>query len=146
MLVSSSGGVLLDLLALAPWWRRHDVSWVAVDAPDTREVLAGESVVWPPELRPRQCGAVLPATVRARRVLRASRIELVVSAGSGIAVPWFLAAWSAGISTVWVTTFNVVGRPGLAARLCARLASRVVVQHADLLAMHRRAVHVGELY
>lgn len=24
LLVSSSGGVLLDLLALRPWWSRHD--------------------------------------------------------------------------------------------------------------------------
>jgi hypothetical protein len=137
LLVSSSGGVLLDLLALAPWWRRHDVSWAAVDAPDTRQVLAGESVVWQPELT---------AARRARRVLRAADIELVVSAGSGIAVPWFLAARSAGIPALWVTTFNVVGHPGLAAGLCARLARQVVVQHPHLLAMHRRVVHVGEPY
>ena len=30
LLVSSSGGVLPDLLALRPWWGRYDVSWVAV--------------------------------------------------------------------------------------------------------------------
>src|SRR5215213_1588105 len=53
LLVSSSGGVLLDLLGLRPWWSRHDVSWVAVPAPDTREVLGGERVSWTEELTPR---------------------------------------------------------------------------------------------
>ena len=41
LLVSSSGGVMPDLLALGPWWGRYDVRWVAVDALDTRELLAG---------------------------------------------------------------------------------------------------------
>ncbi len=45
LMVSSTGGVLLDLLALRPWWSRHQVSWVAVPGPDTREVLGGERVL-----------------------------------------------------------------------------------------------------
>jgi hypothetical protein len=45
-----------------------------------------------------------------------------------------------------VETFNIVDRAGLAARLCARLASGVVVQRPHLLAQHRRAVNVGELW
>ena len=139
LLVSSSGGVLPDLLALRPWWARYDASWVAVDAPDTRELLAGERVRWTPD-------RVLAAVPAARAALRASRVDLVVSAGSGVAVPWFLAARTAGVRAVWVETFNIVDRAGLAARLCARLASQVVVQRPHLLARHRRAVDVGELW
>lgn len=146
LLVSSSGGVLLDLLALAPWWRRHTALWVAVDAPDTRELLVEERVRWAPELRPDRPAEVLKAVPRALVALRRGRIGLVVSAGSGVAVPYFVAARLAGVPAVWVETLNVVGRPGLAARLCARLATRVIVQHPHLVARHRRAVHVGELY
>ena len=149
-LISSSGGVLLDVLALAPWWERHVVRWVAVAAPDTRDVLAGHDVTWCAELRPGPRPADVAAFVRAARLawreLRRQPVAVVVSAGSGVAVPWFLAAWAARIPRVWVETFNVRGRPGLAARLCARLASTVIVQHPDLLARHRRALYVGELY
>lgn len=146
MLVSSSGGVLLDVLALRPWWRKHEVLWVAVEAPDTAELLAAYDVRWEPELRPSQLVDLVRATMRARTTLRSTGIDLVVSAGSGVAVPYFLAARLAGVPAVWVETFNVIGKPGLAARLCARLASQVVVQHPELLARHRRAVNVGELY
>ena len=146
LLVSSSGGVLPDLLALRPWWGRYDASWIAVDAPDTRELLAGERVRWTQELRPGRPDRVLAAVPGARSELRTSRVDLVVSAGSGVAVPWFLAARTAGVRAVWVETFNIVDRAGLAARLCARLASQVVVQRSHLLARHRRAVDVGELW
>lgn len=146
LLVSSSGGVVPDLLALRPWWGRYDVSWVAVDAPDTRELLAGERVRWTPELSPGRPDRVLSAVPAARAALRASRVDLVVSAGSGVAVPWFLAARTTAVRAVWVETFNIVDRAGLAARLCARLASHVVVQRPHLLDRHQRAVAVGELW
>ena len=146
LLVSSSGGVLPDLLALRPWWGRYEAGWVAVDAPDTRELLAGERVRWTPELSPGRPDQVLAAVPAARAALRASGVDLVVSAGSGVAVPWFLAARTAGVRAVWVETFNIVDRAGLAARLCARLAAQVVVQRPHLLARHRRAVDVGELW
>lgn len=146
LLVSSSGGVLPDLLALEPWWGRYDVRWVAVDAPDTREVLAGHTVRWTGELSAGRPDRVLAAVPAARSQLRAARVDVVVSAGSGIAVPWFLAARTAGVRAVWVETFNIVDRTGLAARLCARLATQVVVQRPHLLARHRRAVNVGELW
>lgn len=146
LLVSSSGGVLPDLLALRPWWSRYDASWVAVDAEDTRELLAGEGVRWTAELSPSRPDKVLAAVPAARAALRRNRVDLVVSAGSGVAVPWFLAARLAGVRAVWVETFNIVDRAGLAARLCARLAGEVVVQRPQLLARHRRAVNVGELW
>jgi UDP-N-acetylglucosamine:LPS N-acetylglucosamine transferase len=146
LLVSSSGGVLPDLLALRPWWGRYDASWIAVGAPDTRELLAGERVRWTTELSPGRPDRVLAAVPAARAVLAKDRVELVVSAGSGVAVPWFLAARTTGVRAVWVETFNIVDRAGLAARLCARLAGEVVVQRPHLLARHRRAVNVGELW
>jgi len=146
MLVSSSGGVLLELLALRPWWSAQETHWIAVRADDTEQVLAGLSVSWAAELRPGQPIAVLRAVIQARRRLSAERVNAVVSAGSGIAVAWFVAARLCGVPTLWVETLNVIGRPGLAARCCARLATSVVVQHPHLLARHRRSVYVGELY
>jgi UDP-N-acetylglucosamine transferase subunit ALG13 len=92
LLVSSSGGVLLDLLALRPWWQRHDPVWVAVRADDTEVALAGQRVHWQPELSASTRLKVLPAAWRALRLLRAERPDVIVSAGTGVAVGFFLAA------------------------------------------------------
>lgn len=146
LLVSSSGGVLLDLVALRPWWSRHEVSWVAVPAQDTAELLDGQRVTWSPELTAREPLAVARATAVARRHLVRERVDLVVSAGTGVAVPYFLAARLTRTPAWWVETLNVVQGAGIAARLCARLSELVVVQHGHQLADHPRALHVGELY
>src|SRR3954447_4077090 len=102
LLVSSSGGVLPDLLALEPWWGRYDVVWVAVPALDTRELLAPYPVRWTRELPAARPDRVLAAVPAARSSLRRERIDIVVSAGSGVAVPWFLAARTTGVQAVWV--------------------------------------------
>jgi hypothetical protein len=146
LLISSSGGVLLEMLALEPWWCRRPRRWVSVSAPDTDELLADELVRWLPELGLRRPWALLAGVARAARDLRADPVDVVVSAGTGVAVPYFLAARLLRVPTLWVETFNVLGRPGLASRLCGRLASTVLVQHPELLVRHRRALLVGELY
>lgn len=146
LIVTSSGGVLLDMLGLRPWWAAEHTRWVAVAAPDTRELLAGQHVEWQPELTPRKVIALGQAVLRARRVLAEDPPAAVVSAGSGIAVPWFMAARLCGVPSFWVETFNVIGTPGLASRICGALATSVVVQHAELVGSHRRAVFVGALY
>jgi UDP-N-acetylglucosamine:LPS N-acetylglucosamine transferase len=146
LLVSSSGGVLLDLLGLRPWWSQHDVSWVAVPAPDTREILADEHVTWSKELTPRRPLAVARGVVAARRHLRRDGIDLVVSAGTGVAVPYFLAARSLGVSAWWVETLNVMSGSGIAARVCTRAGDLVLVQHSAMLGDYPRALFVGELY
>jgi UDP-N-acetylglucosamine:LPS N-acetylglucosamine transferase len=146
LLVSSTGGVLLDLLALRPWWSRHDARWVAVPGTDTREVLAGERVTWADELTPRQPLALARALLTARRHLRQERIDLVVSAGTGVAVPYFLAARSLGVPAWWLETLNVLAGAGIAARVCARAGDLVLVQHSAMLGDYPRALFVGELY
>ncbi|MEU7901626.1 hypothetical protein [Actinoplanes sp. NPDC049118] len=146
LLVSSSGGVLLDLLALRPWWSSHETVWVAVRAPDTEIALAGRRVHWRPELCAATRLRVVPATWRALRLLRAERPDVIVSAGTGVAVGFFLAARLLGVPSLWLETLNMTGRAGKAARICARLAAAVLVQRPALLETRPRAVLIGELY
>ena len=146
LVVTSSGGVMLDVLALEPWWRRHDTRWVAVRAPDSESVLAGEAVRWEREQSASSPLPLAAAILRARRDLSADRPDVIVSAGTGVAVAYFLVARVLRIPLIWIETFNMVGRPGLAARLCSALADRVLVQRPELLETRRRAFLVGELY
>ncbi|WP_433361847.1 hypothetical protein ACQPZX_29245 [Actinoplanes sp. CA-142083] len=93
LLVTGSGGVLLDLLALRPWWERYDTSWVAVAAADTTSALAGQPVTWVPA----------PAGLwRAFRILRRQRPHLVVSSSPRIALPFFLIARLSRVPALWI--------------------------------------------
>ena len=146
LMVSSSGGVLLDLLALRPWWSRHTVSWVAVQAPDTASLLKDERVHWEREQSAGHPLPLLAAAFRALRMLRRERPDVIISAGSGVAVGVFIAARVLRVPALWLETFNIVGPPGIASRMCGRLAAAVLVQRPSLVASRPRAVLLGELY
>ena len=142
-MVSSSGGVILDVLHLSPWLERHQVSWAAVPAPDTRVLLESQRVYWCPEATSRQVWRLPGSVLRALRVLRRARPDVVVSSGTGIAVAYFTAARLMSVPTLWLDTFNVVSQPGRAARICRRLASARLVQRSSLAGPG--VVYVGEL-
>jgi hypothetical protein len=146
LLVSSSGGVLLDLLALKPWVCRQDAAWVAVQAADTTALLAGERVHWEREQSVRRPLGVLAAVVRALRILRLERPDVIISAGSGVAVGVFIAARLMRVPSLWLETFNIVSTSGAASRVCGRLAAAVLIQRPSLAAARPRSVLIGELY
>jgi Oligosaccharide biosynthesis protein Alg14 like len=146
LLVSSSGGVLLDLLGLRPWWSAHEVAWIAVRAPDTAGLLAGQRVYWEREQTTGSAVGVLAAAIRGAWVLLREQPDVIISAGSGVAVGVFLAARLLRVPAIWLETFNLVGPPGKASRVCARLAGAVLVQRPSLLRSRPRAVLIGELY
>jgi UDP-N-acetylglucosamine:LPS N-acetylglucosamine transferase len=122
------------------------VVWAAVSAADTHSLLEGYRVHWVDELSARRPIGMLLGVLRARRILRTERPDLVVSAGSGSAIPFFLAASVTDIPTFWVSTLNVLIQPGISARICARLASRVLLQRSSLQVAHRDGLVIGELY
>ncbi|GIF20763.1 hypothetical protein Ate02nite_34930 [Paractinoplanes tereljensis] len=144
VIVSGSGGVLLDTLALRPWWQRHDTSWVAVPAADTEIALAGLPVTW--QADPPGWPHTVAAVWRAYHHLRRSRPDLLVSAGRRLTVPYFLAARLRRVPAVFVETLTQTSTPCGTARLSARLARVVLVQRPDRVTAHRDAVLVGELY
>lgn len=146
LLVSSSGGVLLDLLALKPWVTRQQAAWVAVQAADTTALLAGERVHWEREQSVRRPLGVLAAVVRALRILRLERPDVIISAGSGVAVGVFIAARLMRVPALWLETFNIVSTSGAASRVCGRLAAAVLIQRPSLAAARPRSVLIGELY
>lgn len=143
--VSSAGGVLLDPIGLAEAWA-GPITWVAADAPDTRQRLAGLAVDWVEEPSSDDPVALVAETRRARACLKRQRPDWVVSAGTALAVPWFVAAKSLRIPSLWIETLNIHGQQGRAAIICSRLAERVLVQRSSRLIAHRRSVLVGELY
>ena len=146
LLVSSSGGVLLDLLALEPFWSRHDHVWAVVRAADTESALRGRDVRWLEEKSISRPLQLLRGVQESVRILRGERATAVLSSGTAAAVPFFVGARLLGIPSLWISTFNLIRTPGLSARVCSRLATTVLVQRESMRSAHPRAVLVGELY
>jgi UDP-N-acetylglucosamine:LPS N-acetylglucosamine transferase len=128
LLVSTQGGHLAQLLVLDTWWRRRERVWVCPDTPDVVDRLQGERVVtsYSPTTRN------VPNAVRnfwlAVRVLVRERPEMVISAGAGVAFPFFVVAWMLRIPTVFIEVYDRVDSPTMTGRLCGPFTTRRIVQ------------------
>lgn len=71
---------------------------------------------------------------------------MVVSAGSAPAIAYFLFARALGIPTFWISTLNVLTTPGISAKICTRLTSRVLLQQSSMRDAHPNGIVIGELY
>ncbi len=87
LLACSSGGHLLQLLALREAWEPFSHVWVTDDRSDTRSLLAAERVFfahWPTS---RNLRTLFRNLLLAWSVVRAVRPRVVLSTGAGTAVP-----------------------------------------------------------
>ena len=85
LLVCSSGGHLIQLHNLKPWWEQHDRLWVTFEKLDSTSLLATERVAWAYHPTTRNLANLLRNTRLAWRLLRSYRPDVVVSSGAGVA-------------------------------------------------------------
>lgn len=145
LLVSTQGGHLAQLLALRSWWAHHERVWICPDTPDVQDRLEGERVVLSFSPTTRNIPNLVRNAVLAVRVLRRERPDLVVSAGAGVAVPFFVVAWFLRIPTAFIEVFDRIDSPTMTGRLCRPFASRMIVQWESQRELYRSADVVGPL-
>jgi UDP-N-acetylglucosamine:LPS N-acetylglucosamine transferase len=145
LLVSTQGGHLTHLLALRAWWQEHDRLWVCPRASDVVDRLDGERVEFSYSPTTRNLPNLLRNTVLAVRLLRRERPAVLVSAGAGVAVPFFVGAWVLGIPTVFIEVYDRVDTPTMTGRLCGPFTTRRMVQWASQLDFYPDARLVGPL-
>jgi len=145
LLVSSSGGHLLQLHRLRPWWERFDRAWVTFPLEDARSLLSGERVAWAHHPTTRNLPNLLRNLALAWRLVRRYRPDVVVSTGAGVAVPFFLVARVCGAATVYVEVVDRIDMATLSGRLCAPLSSRFLLQWDEQRRMYPRGIVIGRL-
>lgn len=144
LLACSSGGHLDQLLILEPWLRQRDVAVATFDKPDAASRLHAWRcywLAWPTNRRVlNNCGNLL----RAWRIIRQERPDVVISSGAAPAVPFFyLARLVWGIPTVYMECFDRMDRPTLTARLVRPVTSMFICQSSSQLAGWPRRVEIG---
>ena len=145
LLVCSSGGHLIQLHHLKPWWERHDRLWVTFDKVDSVSLLAGERMVSAHHPTTRDLGNLLRNLALAWRLLRSWRPDLVVSSGAGVAFPFFLLAKLLGRRTVYVEVYDRIDTPTLTGRLCYPFSDLFLLQWEEQRRRYPRGSVIGSL-
>ena len=145
-LVCSSGGHLLQLHRLKPWWEKHDRFWVTFPLRDARSLLTGEQVYWAHHPTTRNARNLARNLVLAWRLLRRLRPAVVVSTGAAVAFPFFVAAKLLGIKTVYLEVYDRIDLPTLTGRLCYPLSDLFLVQWDGQRRFYPRAHLVGTVF
>ncbi len=143
MFVVSSGGHLVQLQALRPWWESAERVWVSFNTPDVRTSLDGERFIAAYHPTTRNVPNALRNAVLAFRVLRRERPDIVMSTGAGVAVPFFWAARALRIRTMYLEVFDRIDSPTLSGRLCYLVADAFLVQWAEQRSFYPAGIDVG---
>jgi UDP-N-acetylglucosamine:LPS N-acetylglucosamine transferase len=143
--VCSSGGHLLQLYRLRPWWEKHERLWVTFQKADSVSLLAGERVAWAYHPTTRNLRNLVRNLVLAWRLLRTYRPRLVVSTGAGVALPFFLIARLFAMKTIYIEVYDRIDLPTLTGRLCYPLSDLFLLQWDDQKRLYPRGHVIGRL-
>ena len=145
LLACSSGGHLLQLLALREAWEPFSHAWITDDRPDTRSLLAGERVFYAHWPTSRNLLTLAKNLVLAWRLVRAVRPRLVLTTGAGTAVPFAWVARLHGATVVFVESVTRIESPSLSCRMLRPVAERVYVQWPELQRVVRGSRYAGSV-
>jgi hypothetical protein len=143
LLVCSSGGHLIQLHQLKPWWEKHERRWVTFDLPDGRSLLDGEDVVWAYHPTTRNLRNAVKNLLLAGKLLPRYRPDLVVSDGAGVAFPFFIVARLLRIKTVYLEVYDRIESTTLTGRLCRPFSSAFCVQWPEQVPLNEGSELVG---
>jgi UDP-N-acetylglucosamine--N-acetylmuramyl-(pentapeptide) pyrophosphoryl-undecaprenol N-acetylglucosamine transferase len=134
LLVASTGGHLKELHHLRS--RIEGVEgpfrWVTFDTPQSRSMLGGEQVDFVPFVGSRDPLNLVRTGGVARRILRAHRVESVVSTGSSVALPFLGLSRARGHRCHYIESAARLDGPSLTGRLMSGIPGvHLYTQHGD---------------
>jgi UDP-N-acetylglucosamine--N-acetylmuramyl-(pentapeptide) pyrophosphoryl-undecaprenol N-acetylglucosamine transferase len=123
LLVASTGGHLKQLHQLHPRLTgvTEPFSWATFDTPQSRSLLEGEEVDFVPFVGGRDPRNVARNLGHARRILRRREVDTVVSTGSAVALPFFLAARAKRLRCHYIESAARSEGPSLTGKLISRI-------------------------
>lgn len=145
LLVASSGGHLIELMAIAGEYPPEQRHWVTFDKPDVPPLLGDEQVTYAFSPTNRHLGNLVRNTFLALRTLRRLRPDAVISTGAGVAVPFLYAARLFGARTIYVESLARSSELSLSGRLVYPIVNEFFVQWPELARSRRRTRYEGAI-
>lgn len=145
-LVGSSGGHLMHLYMLKPFWDNKDRFWVTFDKEDARSLLKGERrypLYFPSN---RSVKALIINTWRALKILPKEKPDLIISSGAAGAVPffWLGKLWKA--KTIYIEVFDRIDSSTLAGKLCYPVTDMFIVEWDEMKKVYPKAINLGSIF
>jgi beta-1,4-N-acetylglucosaminyltransferase len=134
------------MFCLREFWKDKERAWVSFPTSDAKHLLAQEAEVhWAAYPTVRNVPNLLRNLRLAWRLLRDRRPDLVLTTGSGVAVPFFWIARMRGIPAVFVESITRINELSLTARLARPFATRMLVQWPELVERYPGVEHHGRI-
>jgi UDP-N-acetylglucosamine:LPS N-acetylglucosamine transferase len=146
LLVCSTGGHLLQLVALTDAWAGFTRAWVTFDKSDARSLLAEEHVIFAHGPTNRSVRNLLRNLVVAWRVMGDVHPRVIVTTGAGVAVPFAWVGKLRGAKVVYIESLSRIDGPSLSYRLIAPIADRRYVQWPELAQALPRSRFAGNVF
>lgn len=151
LLVCSTGGHLLQLVALREVWHETRRLWVTFDKSDARSLLRSERVVFAFGPTNRTFGVTAVANtlrnlVLAWRVIGRTRPSVILTTGAGVAVPFAWVGRLRGARIVYVESLTRIEGPSLSYKLIAPVAARTYGQWPEFAGAVRGARYAGNVF
>lgn len=121
LVVASAGGHITEACELEARLFGSERLWVTYDVPQTRHLLADETVVFAHHPTTKHLHNALRNHGLARRVFAEYDIDRVVSTGAAVAVPMMLRASRLGIPCHYIESATRTDGPSLSGRMLQRL-------------------------
>lgn len=149
-LVASAGGHLEQLNCLRPLYQQYEHTFIMAEGESAAGLLAESSIQRIPNVNEgkgiRNPLLLLRAVHRSLRILSKTKPAVVLSTGSGVAFPVFVAAFILRKKRIYVESFARISRPSKSGRACYPLSSLFLIQHRALARYYPKAVYCGPLY
>ena len=144
-LISSRGGHLYQMMRLKGLWKNTDHFWVTEKGRDSESLLKKERVYY----------GYFPVTHNALNALSnfffaislfcKIRPTVLMSCGSGIAPPMFLAGKLLGCTLIFIDSYTFCTYPSLSARIISYFADITLTQHKNISQKYPRLSYWGSL-
>ena len=131
---------------LKPFWQDKERFWVTFDKEDARSLLKGEKLY--PAYYPsnRSIRALVSNTIRAIKILRQERPDLIISSGAAPAIPFFYVGKLLGMKTIYIEVFDRIDAKTMSGKICYPVSDRFIVQWEEMKNLYPKAEYLGSLF
>jgi UDP-N-acetylglucosamine:LPS N-acetylglucosamine transferase len=143
-LVSSSGGHLIQLYALRPWWQKHKRFWVTFKKEDAVSILNDEKTYWAHFPTNRNMKNFVRNLFLAYRILRKERPDIIISTGAGVSVPFFWLGKLFGSRLIYMEVFDRIDSPTLTGKLVYHFTDKFLIQWESQKVFYPKGEYWGQ--